>query len=325
MKASTIGSALKRGIAVAVLVLCGVWAFRSLDMGDLMAVFATSDWRPIALAGLINLTLGTWACIQRLWVLLRRLPSIRALRYSEMVSIYLASTAAHNMLPAPGGEVLRTVYLARRYGYALGEVVAVQVLDKIVDAATLAIEIAVLALAVGLPAALGQALRLALVVVAAALLGLFIAVRLNHGGQGKGFVGRLRELLTEVGQGFNHMRSPRTLAASFCWSVLADAANAATVAMVLAGLGVSLDAGAWFACVATARLSGVIPATPGQVGIQEAGLVVVLAHYSVAAPVALGFALLYRVAHLVPVTLVGLWELRRYQPRELVSPGGRIK
>jgi uncharacterized membrane protein YbhN (UPF0104 family) len=53
-----------------------------------------------------------------------------------------------------------------------------------------------------------------------------------------------------------------------------------------------------------------IPSTPGQVGVFEAGAVIVLGTLGVGRSEALAFALLYHAVHVLPVTALGLLGLR---------------
>ena len=49
-----------------------------------------------------------------------------------------------------------------------------------------------------------------------------------------------------------------------------------------------------------------LPATPGHIGVLEAGAVVALTTSGVAAEPALAFALVYHAVHLVPGTILGV-------------------
>lgn len=60
------------------------------------------------------------------------------------------------------------------------------------------------------------------------------------------------------------------------------------------------------------RASGLLPTTPGQFGVMEGAMVLALGFLGVEPTRALPFALLFHVAHFVPVTVVGLIEARRH-------------
>jgi uncharacterized protein (TIRG00374 family) len=126
----------------------------------------------------------------------------------------------------------------------------------------------------------------------------------NNLGRVAGFVHRLSE-------GVYLLRKPRLWLASLFFSLINDAANAATVGLVLHACGVHLPPPTWFVVVLVARLAGLLPSTPGQFGVVEAGVVLALVALGVNRNEALAAALLYHLAHFVPITIVGLWELRR--------------
>ena len=93
--------------------------------------------------------------------------------------------------------------------------------------------------------------------------------------------------------------------------MLGDAANALTVGLCLMAVGITLPIAAWFLVMLMARLAGIIPSTPGQFGVQEAGVVVALCLVGVDHNRALAVALLHHMPHFVPVTIIGLYEMRR--------------
>ncbi|MCU1277483.1 MAG: hypothetical protein JWM53_1029, partial [bacterium] len=104
------------------------------------------------------------------------------------------------------------------------------------------------------------------------------------------------------------------------WSMMSDAANALTVGLCLMAVGVTLPLAAWFLIMLVARAAGIVPSTPGQFGVQEAGVVLALGLVGVDHNRALAVAILHHIAHFVPVTLVGLVELKRqWVPRAAAS------
>jgi uncharacterized protein (TIRG00374 family) len=123
--------------------------------------------------------------------------------------------------------------------------------------------------------------------------------------------GAIRSFLHRLTEGMYLLRAPRVWLSSLGCSFVNDLANAATVGLVLAALGVQLPMASWFVVVLVARLAGLLPSTPGQFGVVEAGIVLALSALGVNRNEALAAALLYHLAHFVPITVVGLWELRR--------------
>lgn len=301
---------------LAISVLGGlIWlAVRTLDFHQVAHALRTSDWRLVVAAGAVAVTVCMLACSLRLWLLTIPLPNTgNHIGFWHFTSIYYASCAAHHLLPAPAAEVLRTVHLKRRHGYTIGALVAAQLVEKVIDALGLAIEISVVAALSTLPVAMTGSLAIFSAVAAGGVIAvLVVARRFRSRPPGDdAAVGRVRGFLYRLAEGMYLLRSPRTWLWSLLFSLINDFANAATVGLALAAVGVSLPVPSWFIVVLVARMAGLLPSTPGQFGVIEAGVVLSLTALGVDRNQALAVAVLYHLAHFVPVTAVGLWELRR--------------
>jgi uncharacterized protein (TIRG00374 family) len=308
-------TALRWALSLAIVGLLVFWATRAIDFRQFAAIVRASEWRLVALAGLVAVTFCMLACSLRLWLLVRPLPTPNAgVGFWQMTSIYLASSAAHHLLPAPAAEVLRTVHLKRRYGYTLGGLVASQVVEKVIDALGLGLEIGVVAAVATLPRMLGWSLWLFAFGGAGGALAVMVIgwrYRASAERDGHGLLHQLRGFLRTLHEGMYLLRSPRTWAASLACSFVNDFANAATVGLALAAVGLTLPISSWFVIVLVARLAGLLPSTPGQFGVVEAGLVLAMSALGVDHNRALAVAVLYHLAHFIPVTAIGLWELKR--------------
>lgn len=306
--------------AGAILVGLLALAVRDIDFHRFAATIAASRWPLVAAAAAIALTVCMFACSLRLWLLTLPLPippGRRHISLADMTSVYLASSAGHHLLPAPGAEVLRTVHLKRRYGYSIAALVASQVVDRVIDALGLGLEIAVVALVGELPRAIHVSLGLFAVATLGGV-GAIVVVAARHGRRRALGLdadvsnrGPIAAFIERLGEGVWTLRHPRIWVASLACSIVNDIANATTVGLCAAAAGVTLSPSAWFVAVLVARLAGLLPSTPGQFGVVEAGLVAALAAFGVDQSVALAVAVLYHAAHFAPITLVGLWELRR--------------
>jgi uncharacterized membrane protein YbhN (UPF0104 family) len=297
-------------------------AARKIDWARFAQDLARADWRLVVLAGLIAGTLCLGGLFMRLWILLAALPHETPVGIWQLASIYYASSAAHNLLPAPAGEVLRTVQLKRRHGYTVGVLVAAQGIEKVVEILGLGIGTLVVASLGGLPRALAASLyAVAALGAGGAMVALAIGWRWQPSqapdadATGLRVVAatgvHARNFLRRLGDGLHQLRSPLTWLRALGWSMLSDAANAVTVGLCLMAVGVTVPVSAWFLVMLAARAAGIVPSTPGQFGVQEAGVVVALGLVGVDQDRALAMALLHHMAHFVPVTLVGLMELRR--------------
>jgi hypothetical protein len=307
----------RRSILLAVLGLALVaLAFRNLEWRSMLAALAKADLRPVALAGVLALVVVAWPGAARLWSFVRILPGSPGMSYGTFVSVYVASTAAHNVLPAPAGEVLRTVYIARRHGYSIGGLTAAQLLDKLVDTLGLGLEALLFVALLEVPGRMGLHFFIFGTVCCTAVLVLFLWARRRPMGdeQAGPPSGRMQKFMWQLREGFSLLGRPAALGRALAWSMASDLGTLLTVPLILAALGMSASPAAWFAAMVAARLTGVVPMTPGQLGVQEAGVAGALKLFGVDDSSAVAFALVYRVVHFVPVTLAGLFELRRLGP-----------
>lgn len=313
------------GLVLAVL----IWLIgRKIDVREFTQALRLADWRLVGSAGLLAVTLCMGGLILRLHTLLLALPHSSPVGVWELASIHFASSAAHNLLPAPAGEVVRTVQLKRRHGYGVGVLVAAQLVEKVVEALGLGIGTLVVASLGGLPRALGASMyAFAALGAGGAVAALVIGWRWTPSDApylethnlpaGRALRAHAANFFRRLGEGMHQLRSPLVWLRALGWSMMSDAANALTVGLCLTAVGVSLPIGGWFLVMLVARAAGLVPSTPGQFGVQEAGVVVVLSLAGVDHSRALAVALLHHMAHFIPVTLVGLYEMRRqWVPKE---------
>jgi uncharacterized membrane protein YbhN (UPF0104 family) len=322
-------SSLLRWSVFVVITAALLWLFvRKIDPSELLRALKGAVWGPVVAAALIAFFVCIGASVERLRALMGRVPaSGPEPALGEMFSIYLASCAAHNLLPAPAGEVVRSVHLYRRHGYAAGSLVAVMLVEKVIESLGLGLLTLLAALAGGsvvpLPRGVGIGLYTfallggggALVVMVVGSLSSATAGESPGAGPHASLWARglaeARGLMGRVADGMRLLRSRSTWLKALGWSLLNDVANAATVGLCCHALGVPVPITAWFLVILLARLAGLLPSTPGQFGVQEAGIVVALAWVGVDQSRGLAIALLYRLVHFVPSTVAGLWELRR--------------
>jgi uncharacterized membrane protein YbhN (UPF0104 family) len=321
-----------RWIVPAVILAALAWLIvRKIDGHEFAQALRLADWRLVAGAGILAGTLCMGGLILRLYTLLTALPHNAPVGLFELASIHFASSAAHNLLPAPAGEVLRTVQLKRRHGYAVGALVAAQLIEKVVEALGLGIGTLVVASMGGLPRALGASMYgFAALGAGGAIAALVVGWRWKLSASPYANADELpyaaaarvhlANFFRRLGEGMHQLRSPSVWARALGWSMMSDAANALTVGLCLMAVGVTLPLAAWFLIMLVARAAGIVPSTPGQFGVQEAGVVIALGLVGVDHNRALAVALLHHIAHFVPVTLIGLVELKRqWVPRTAES------
>ena len=294
---------------MATVVLCALLLWK-IDRRDLEAKLTHANLLLVLLAALVATSLSLPGTM-RMSTLLHALshhhvpPS-----FWRQTSILFGAATAHNFLPAPAGEVYRTAALRQR-GYSISLLVAEQLVEKLIEAIGLTLGTLAVVASGHLPLAVARPLGVA----ALAGVGLLVAVVLFADRlplQNDSFVARLIAVVREL-------RSPWLLARSLCWSVLADVGNALTLGLCALAVGAPLPPGGWFVGMLAARSVGLIPTTPGQFGVQEAGVGAALVALGLAPAAAGAVALLHHLVHFVPITLIGAVELRRHWNRPAES------
>ena len=111
---------------------------------------------------------------------------------------------------------------------------------------------------------------------------------------------RGRRFLFRLGEAMNRMSAPSVWLRALLWSAVSDLTDVIMLGLCLVAVGVHLSLTAWFLTFLVINLAIAIPSTPGQVGVLEAGAVLVLSALGVPASQALAFAILYHAAHIVP-------------------------
>ena len=277
-------------------------AARRIDLPGLSAALRGAQAGPLALAVLCNVVANTLARVRRWEALLRPLPhGPRRAGFFDLARLLYAGYAVSNLLPARAGEAVRVLGLHRRRGYPVAGLVGVQLAEKVIETLSLGLLCGLLALTSGpgrLPLAVGGALALGGLVLLLALPRRMPGIEEAHGKVAAFFnalIGALRTV---------HAR--RSWLRSLLWSLLSDTTDLLLVGLCLRALGIDAPPSAWALVLFSVNLAILLPSTPAQVGILEAGAVVALSAAGVPAAPALAFALAYHAVHLLPTTALGL-------------------
>jgi uncharacterized protein (TIRG00374 family) len=292
---------------------------RSLHLRRVLDLILTSQPGFLALAVLVNLTLNTYARVRRRRILLRAAAANAPdLGLPDLTRLFFASYAANNLLPARAGDILFAVQVGRR-GYRLASVVAAQLSEKIVELSSLWLLIPVTLLLKDLSPALDRALYLFLSAggVAAVLFIAFVRAggsSLPRGLRTEGSTPRsLRRFLHHLQRSawitldsIRRIASPRVALRALLWSCAQDASDVLMVGLVALAVGIHVGPGGWLLVYLAVNLTSALPSTPGQIGLIEAGAVFALVGLGQGANHSMAFAVLYHLAHLIPITLLGL-------------------
>jgi glycosyltransferase 2 family protein len=223
-------------------------------------------------------------------------------RTSDAYALITVGYMGNTVLPARGGEVLRTVLLSNRSDVSKTEALGSIISERLLDAASLVILFAVLTWAGIAGSPLGDAAApIAVGLLVAALLGAWAILAARKRGRLKGLANKIRPLV----------RTSRPLLSR--WGLMLLAVS--VIVWGIEGLIFWLVSQAldlhvsYLACVSLNVLTSVaalIPAAPGYVGTFDAAVIFGLKALGVAGGHAVTFALLVRFILFVPITLVGL-------------------
>jgi uncharacterized protein (TIRG00374 family) len=304
------------GIAISAIFL---WlAFQGLNPAAVWSYIQQADVVPLLLA-------AVWFFVSVFFMALRwqyLLRSIRPVSVWQLVQLVCIGYMGNNVYPLRTGEVLRVYLLQRnqRVPFARGMVVAVaeRLFDGLVMLTFILVALSLLHIenaalqsivSVGTPVFL---IGLALFFLLAArpnILRKLIAVVT------KPLPGRLREIATslseDVLQSLEGFRRPTDLAGTVLWSYVSWILHSGVYWVVALAFGLRLDFATTLLVVGAVNLAGLIPASPGQVGVFEFFVVVVLTSVGVPEVQATAYALVVHLVIWLPVTLVGFILLAR--------------
>lgn len=206
------------------------------------------------------------------------------------------------VLPARGGEALRILLLAERSDARKREILGSILAERMFDVVALMLLFAVLTFVgiAGAPTGASPAI-IALAVLGAAIVALYVYLRLRRAGYFERFAEILRPVMRSSKIVVSPVGSVLVLVTIAVW--LSEGAIFTLVGQSL-GLSLSLLEGTFL--VVLASFFALIPAAPGYVGTYDAALLFGLAALDIRGGVALSFAILARFVLFGPITLVGL-------------------
>ena len=265
-------------------------AARRVDFDALASALRGTAWGWVVLAAFLNVVGNTVARVRRWQALLEPIPHRQRASFLDLVRVSYASGAISNLLPARAGEAVRVVELKRRRGYPAGALIAAQLAEKGIEAISLGLLLGLCAL---LPGTRLPPLGIAGAVAAGAVALLAVLPR-----RAPGVAGRFLHALRAV-------HAERSWIRSLLWSLLSDGIDLLLVGLCLRALGIDVHPAVWGMVLLSINLALLLPTTPGNLGVLEAGAVVALTASGVAPEPALAFALVYHAVHLIPGTVLG--------------------
>lgn len=215
----------------------------------------------------------------------------------------------NTVLPARGGEVLRTVLLGQRSTARKREILGSIVAERLLDVAALAVLFAIVTFGgvAGAPVGLAPAI-VSIAVAALAAVGLVLYLRGRRAGRWDAFAGRVRPFVVAVRAMLSGTGVLLLVVSCAIW--LSEGLIFYLVGRSLA-LSISLPEAAFLVVIGS--FFALIPAAPGYVGTYDAAVLFGLKALGIAGGASIGFTILVRFVLFVPVTVVGLlFMLFRY-------------
>jgi hypothetical protein len=283
---------------------CAAVALARADLGGVRGQLAGVRAHFLALAVAANCV--SLAIQAARWRSVVRAPGIRV-RYRDALVALVSGFAAGIALPARGGDLVRAHLLARRSGLETALVLAASLLDHVVGAVALVAVLAVVAASVPLPpwAESSVAIVAAVTAVAAAAAWMLRPRRgAPDAGAAAGLVARLRGGLAAV-------HEPRALLSALAWAGAGLVAEGAVALATLVAVGLPATPAAAALAVLAGSVAAAVPLAPGNAGSFELATTIAMGGVGASSEAALAFALVYHLAHLVPVAVLGGGALLR--------------
>lgn len=278
------------------------------------------DWRQVLQtihrANLPLLIGSTLLTVPLIWLKARRLHLLVApsahISTPHLMRIFCASYAADNIIMGQAGLGFRVAML-RRAGTSWTTAVALEALEKALEGMGMTLVVFIVMLHPALPPWVGATMR-GCYIVALIAVGLTLALVM---------AGRIRmPWALRLSHAALALKQPRALVEVLLCTIAAWAVELLIVAGSLAALGLPWEWATSALVLLAVNLAALIPGLPANVGPFEASVVLALKAVKIAAPSALGFALVYHLLHTLPVTLIGLPDLRSRWRHTAAQPTG---
>lgn len=287
--------------------------FWLIDWRRVVAALGSMDTRWLALAALLLVACYVSQAI-RWWFLLRCDPALPPRR---LFAVLMMGLAVNVTLPLRPGDALRAYLIGHVYGGGTSRTVASLVLERILDVATMLVLGGLLAFKVKLPAAISDSiLVLSLVVLAAvvailssrlfaksASLYLRRAASVGRHRWTRTLATQLLEFIEALTLGGAHLPLLFALAVG----TVGWAAFSAAMIACVAAFGLPAPATGGLLMVVLTNLGGVVPSSPGSIGIYHALAVLALSITGTPQQVALAVALVSHALIVGVQILLGLF------------------
>jgi uncharacterized protein (TIRG00374 family) len=306
------------GLGILISLLFLWFAFRNLN--------PAAVWSQIQHVNVVWLLVGSvWyfaavTLISLRWRFLLR--SIKPIALRSLIPLVAIGYMGNNVYPFRSGEILRVVLLQRNYQVPMARAATTVIVERVFDGIVMLTFIMVSLLFVDIQAV--EIKRVAMVaapIFLTAVVVFFVLAarpdllrRIFHL-LGNILPGRLHQLMTrladEIIEGLQALRSPADLAGAVVSSYASWMVEASVYWIVSFAFGLNVGYPVMLLTVGVVNLAGLIPASPGQIGVFEFFVSLVMTAVGVAQTEAHAYALVVHVVIWLPVTLAGFGFLVR--------------
>lgn len=310
------------GILLSIVLL--VYALRDVSAAELLEHLGDANpWWLLLATGLATFSFVLRAIRWRVLLL----PAAGPLPFSSRFATVCIGFMANNVLPARLGEFARAYSLSRIEPVGVSATVASLVVERLLDALVL-MSFIVPAYLLGVadvagPGPLHQVFAALMVVVSVGLVTAGALVRIpgpilrfverwSHRLAPEGMADRLTSLVAAFITGLGALRHGHVFIRALFWSVLVWGVNALSFWVGFKSFGIVAPGLPGAMLLQTViGFAVAIPSTPGFFGPFEAATRATLELYDIAPARIISFAAGYHIMTFIPVTLLGIWYMRR--------------
>ncbi len=244
------------------------------------------------------------------------LHSVKRVRLGALFKLVAIGYMGNNVYPLRAGDGLRIMLLRREHQVALLRATTVIAVEHLYNGATMIVFILLSLAAIDLQSPTVEAIAgLAMPLVSMAIVAaLFLAakpallrrlVRRAVTILPRALGQAAQRLSEDVIAGLEGLRSPRHFLGALLVSFLAWGVEAGAYWLVMFAFGLELNYAVALLLVGAVNLAGLIPASPGQVGVNEFVVISILTALGIAAPLATAYAVVVHLTIWLPITLAG--------------------
>jgi uncharacterized membrane protein YbhN (UPF0104 family) len=285
--------------SAAVLGACGYYLATRTDRQALLGALRHTDYLLV-----LAMTAGHLAIVLpiKAWRWQGMLAPVKRLPLRRLYEYCLAGCAVSNLIPARAGHAAR-VLLVRRDGVPVAAAAGTILLEEIYNVLVLAVLALPLPWVLPLPARITGTLRL---VAVGAVLGVIAAFWIAAAGRA-----RPAGLLRRLSEGLALLSDARSASLALLQSFAMWLLDIGQILLAMLAVGLRPDFFPATLVLLFINLVNAVPATPGQVGLFEAGAAAALVLAGATPEQGIAVGVLYHLMQLIPETALGSFALAR--------------